>query len=125
MLKPEAGWDLYRTFLAVMRERTLSAAARKLDLAQPTAGRHIQDLETTLGTPLFVRSKRGLAPTPAAMAIVPYAEAMSAAASAVHRLSSAEAEDARGVVRMTAGQLVAAEVLPAILADFCRRFPRI
>jgi len=125
MKKPEPGWDLYRTFLAVIREKTLSAAARKLGLAQPTAGRHIQDLETTLGTALFVRSKRGLVPTPAAVAIVPYAEEMSAAASAVHRLSSAEAQDEQGVVRITAGQLIANEVLPAILADFCQRFPRI
>ena len=121
----EPGWDLYRTFLAVIRERTLSAAARRLQLAQPTAGRHIQDLETKLGTPLFVRTKRGLLPTAAALAIVPHAEAMFAAASAVHRLSSAETQDERGVVRITAGQLVASEVLPAILAEFCRRFPRI
>jgi DNA-binding transcriptional LysR family regulator len=125
MTKPEPGWDLYRTFLAVIREKTLSAAARKLGLAQPTAGRHIQDLEIKLGTALFARSKRGLIPTPAALAIVPYAEEMSAAASAVHRLSSAEAQDERGVVRITAGQLVANEVLPAILVNFCLRFPRI
>ncbi len=125
MIEREPGWDLYRTFLAVMSERTLSAAARKLGLAQPTAGRQIQDLETKLGTPLFIRSRRGLAPTPAALAIVPYAEAMFAAAAAVHRHSSAEARDERGVVRITAGQLVASEVLPGILAGFCRRFPRI
>jgi DNA-binding transcriptional LysR family regulator len=125
MPEPKPGWDLYRTFLAVIRGKTLSAAARNLGLAQPTAGRHIQDLEKTLGTALFVRSRRGLVPTPAALAIVPYAEAMSAAAAAVHRLSSAETQDERGVVRVTAGQLVAGEVLPAILADFCVRFPRI
>jgi DNA-binding transcriptional LysR family regulator len=125
MTETEPGWDLYRTFLAVVRERTLSAAARRLSLAQPTAGRHIQDLEKKLGTPLFVRSKRGLIPTAAALAIVPYAESMFAAAAAVNRLSSAEAQDERGVVRVTAGQLVAGEVLPVILADFARRFPRI
>jgi DNA-binding transcriptional LysR family regulator len=125
MPEPKAGWDLYRTFLAVIRGKTLSAAARMLGLAQPTAGRHIHDLEKILGTALFVRSRRGLVPTPAALAIVPYAEAMSAAAAAVNRLSSAEAQDERGVARITAGQLVAGEVLPAILADFCLRFPRI
>jgi DNA-binding transcriptional LysR family regulator len=125
MTNAEPGWDLYRTFLAVIRERTLSAAARRLNLAQPTAGRHIQDLETRLGTPLFVRSKRGLTPTPAALAIIPHAEAMFTAAAAVNRLSSAESQDEGGAVRITAGQLVASEVLPGILADFGRRFPRI
>jgi DNA-binding transcriptional LysR family regulator len=121
----EPGWDLYRTFLAVIREKTLSAAARSLQLAQPTAGRHIQDLEAKLGAPLFVRSKRGFLPTAVGLAIVPHAEAMSAAASAVYRLSSAEAQGEQGVVRITAGQLVACDVLPDMLAEFCRQFPRI
>jgi DNA-binding transcriptional LysR family regulator len=121
----EPGWDLYRTFLAVVREKTLSAAARSLQLAQPTVGRHIQDLEAKLGAPLFVRSKRGFLPTVVALAIVPHAEAMFAAASAVHRVSSAEAQGEQGVVRITAGQLVACEVLPDILAEFCRQSPRI
>lgn len=121
----EPAWDLYRTFLAVIREKTLSAAARSLQLAQPTVGRHIQDLEAKLGAPLFARSKRGFLPTAVALAMVPHAEAMFAAASAVHRLSSAEAQGEQGVVRVTAGQLVACEVLPDILAEFCRQFPRI
>jgi DNA-binding transcriptional LysR family regulator len=121
----EPGWDLYRTFLAVIAEKTLSAAARRLQVAQPTVGRHIQDLEAKLGTPLFVRSKRGFIPTAVALAIVPHAEAMFAAASAVHRLSSADAQGEEGVVRITAGQLVACDVLPDMLAEFCRQYPRI
>jgi cellulose synthase/poly-beta-1,6-N-acetylglucosamine synthase-like glycosyltransferase len=43
------GWDLYRTFLAVVREGSLSAAARRLGIAQPTAGRHVRALEKNVG----------------------------------------------------------------------------
>ena len=55
-----ASWDLYRTFLGVVREGNLTAAARRLGLTQPTAGRHIAALESAVGTALFTRSPRGL-----------------------------------------------------------------
>jgi len=125
MDQTEPAWDLYRTFLAVVRGGSFSAAARELGLTQPTAGRHVEALEMTLGTPLFTRSRRGLIPTAVALAILPHAEAMAAAAAALHRTSSAEADDERGTVRVTAGQLVGHEVLPAILGTFCSRYPRI
>lgn len=73
-------WDLYRTFLAVLDERTLSGAARALGLTQPTVGRHIDALEQALEVELFVRSPSGLAPTEAAAQLRPHAEVLAAAA---------------------------------------------
>jgi len=125
MDQTEPAWDLYRTFLAVVRRGSFSAAGRELGLTQPTAGRHVEALENTLGTPLFTRSRRGLVPTAVALAILPHAEAMAAAAAALHRTSSAEADDERGTVRLAAGQLVGHEVLPPILGAFCPRYPKI
>ncbi|WP_267127007.1 helix-turn-helix domain-containing protein, partial [Xanthomonas sacchari] len=57
------GWELYRSFLAVLEEGSLSAAARALGLTQPTVGRHVAALEQALAVPLFVRSQTGLLPT--------------------------------------------------------------
>src|SRR5215831_252100 len=121
----EPGWDLYRTFLAVLRDGSFSAAGRRLGLAQPTAGRHIEALESALGTALFKRSRHGLVPTRAALAVWPQAEAMAAAAAAAQRTCSAESEDDRGVVRITASDVVSQEILPPIFAEFCARHPRI
>jgi DNA-binding transcriptional LysR family regulator len=122
MAENEPDWDLIRTFLAAMRTGSFSAAARELGLAQPTAGRQIETLEAKTGAPLFIRSRRGLIPTPAALALLPHAEAMAAAAAALSRTSSAEAHDERGTVRLTASQLIGHEVLPPILTDFCVRY---
>jgi len=94
-------------------------------LTQPTAGRHIEDLESTLGASLFTRSPRGLVPTPAARELVPHAEAMATAAAALHRVASGEAQSEAGTVRLTASEIVGHEVLPPILADFCSGHPRI
>jgi DNA-binding transcriptional LysR family regulator len=125
MEKDEPGWDLIRTFLAAMRTGSFSGAARDLGLTQPTAGRQIEALEDATGAALFIRSRRGLIPTAAALSLLPHAEAMAAAAAALHRASSAEAHEERGVVRLTAGQLVGHEILPSVLVDFCTRYPGI
>jgi len=118
MKAQEPGWELYRSFLAVTRERSLSGAARTLSLTQPTIGRHVDALEEALGVPLFTRSQAGLLATPAAAALVPYAEAMASAASALTRVASGEAEEERGAVRITASEMIGAEVLPPLLAAF-------
>lgn len=121
----EPGWELYRTFLAVVRERSLSGAARSLRLTQPTVGRHVDLLEQALGVPLFTRSRVGLTPAQAALELVPHVEAMAHAASAVQRTASGEAGEERGAVRVTASEMIGAEVLPVALAEFRERHPRI
>ena len=54
----------WRTFLAVHQSRSISAAARALGLAQPSASAQISALEAALGQPLFERHARGVVPTP-------------------------------------------------------------
>ena len=119
------GWELHRTFLEVVRDGSLSGAARRLGLTQPTVGRHIDALEESLGLTLFTRSQRGLAPTPAALELLPHVEAMAAAQQAVLRAASGEAGEERGAVRLTASEILSVEVLPGLLAPFCAAHPGI
>jgi DNA-binding transcriptional LysR family regulator len=121
----EPDWDHYRAFLAVLREGSLSGAARTLGLAQPTLGRQIADLEHSLGAALFIRSPRGLFPTDAARDIAGHAEAIAAAAGAMMRAASGGASDIAGIVRITASEMIGAEVLPALLATFHRANPAV
>ena len=125
MNRSEPGWELYRSFLAVVREGSLSGAARALGLTQPTIGRHVDALEDALGIALFTRSQGGLAPTEGALALVPHAEAMAIAAEALARAASGEAEEDRGTVRITASEIIGTEVLPPILAAFREAHPRV
>jgi DNA-binding transcriptional LysR family regulator len=118
-------WDHYRTLLAVLAEGSLSGAARRLGLTQPTVGRHIEALEADLGAALFTRSVGGLAPTEAALALRPHAEAMAAAAEALVRTASGDAEAVRGVVRVTASDVMGVEVLPPMLAGFHEAHPQV
>lgn len=112
-------WDHYKTFLAVIATGSLSGAARALGLTQPTVGRHVEALKAALGgAAFFTRSPGGLRPTEAALALKPQAEAMAHAAEALMRTASGEADAVRGAIRLTASDVIGAEVLPPILTDF-------
>jgi DNA-binding transcriptional LysR family regulator len=125
MTRRPPGWDELRTFTEVARDGSLSGAARRLGFTQPTVGRHIDALEAAFGLTLFTRSPRGLTPTPAALALEPHVEAMAAAAAALARTASGEAAADRGVVRVTASDVVGVEVLPPMLAAFHAEHPDI
>jgi DNA-binding transcriptional LysR family regulator len=125
MANLEPGWELYRSFLAVMREGSLSGAARALGMTQPSLGRHMRELESALGAALFARSPQGLLPTELARELVPHAQAMASASAALQRTASAGRGEVSGTVRLTASDVIATEVLPSMLADFRERHPGI
>jgi DNA-binding transcriptional LysR family regulator len=52
-----------RYFNAVFRERNLTAAAKRCFISQPSISAAITSLEAELGTTLFIRHKKGVAPT--------------------------------------------------------------
>ncbi len=58
-------WDDIRYLLAVERERSMAAAARRLQVDQTTVSRRLHALEAALGAQLFERSDGGWTPTPA------------------------------------------------------------
>src|ERR1700722_6617724 len=115
MNKPEPAWNLYRTFLSVLDEGSLSGAARMLDLTQPPVARHIDALEASVGFKLFLRSQRGLSATDGALELRPHAETLASAAAALLRAASGHGREVRGTVRVSASEIVGAEVLPKIL----------
>ncbi len=121
-MSTDPSWDLFRTFAAVLREGSLSAAARVLGMTQPSVARHIDALEAAVGAKLFVRTQRGLSPTDRGLALRSHAESMVATSAALLRAASG-AEDVSGTVRITASEVVGAEHLPPILADLRRAHP--
>jgi len=124
----DPGWELYRSFLAVLNEGSLSAAARSLGLTQPTIGRHVDALEQAVGFALFTRSQHGFMPTEAALSLQPYAQSLASTTAALMRAASAHGgKDAavRGTVRITASEVVGAEILPPILVKLKRAHPEL
>lgn len=69
---------LLRTFLAICREASISAAARRLNLSQPSVSIAVKQLEDAVRTPLMIRSGRGITLTDAGRALMRRAEMMEA-----------------------------------------------
>ncbi len=118
-------WDLYKSFLAVVREKSLSGAAKSLGIAQPTVGRHVDLLEQGLGTSLFTRSQSGFTPTDAGLKLLPYAESIASNAQALFREISDYSSAVKGTVRITASDVISVEVLPKILTDLQNKYPEL
>lgn len=125
MTKMEPDWDWYRSFISVLEEGSLSAAARALGLAQPTVGRHIEALESALELKLFTRSQAGFTPTEAARALHPYARTLATSAAALRRVAASHGDGVRGTVRITASEVIGIEVLPPILANLRAAHPEL
>lgn len=121
----ETDWERQRAFLVVIREGSLSAAARALGVSQPTVRRRIEDLEREHGVVLFTRSPSGLLPTAIAFELAGHVETMSRAAQLFGRAASAEAGSPAGTVRITASEVMGVEVLPQILTGLRRRYPEL
>src|ERR1700722_6231462 len=93
-------WDDMRLFLAIARERSLSAAARALHVDHATLGRRLTSLERRLSAKRFSRTPEGFAITSARQAIMNNAESMEAAALAVERLVTGHDARSSGLVRL-------------------------
>lgn len=121
----EPDWSLWRSFGAVIEEGSLSAAARRLGLSQPTLGRHIDALEQSLGTTLFDRTLSGFKPTEQALRLFePVASAQRALAEASMLAEGGHAK-LDGTVRITSSTVTAHFILPPLLRDLREQFPHI
>ena len=112
----EFDWNLIKSFVAVAETGSLSAAARRLAASQPTLGRHIGELEQALGVTLFRRGRRGYELTEAGSTLYERGRAVSEQANSFSLLALGSVEAIEGTVRIAASEVVAACVLPRMMA---------
>jgi len=123
MYMDNLNWNLLKSFTYVVKEGSLSGAARALGTTQPTIGRHIETLEAELGFSLFIRSREGLAPTEEGLNLLPETEAMAGSYSALLRRVSGNSPAELGTIRIAVSEIMGVEVLPDILKKFNDKNP--
>ncbi|TGP53724.1 LysR family transcriptional regulator [bacterium M00.F.Ca.ET.159.01.1.1] len=121
----EFDWNLIKSFVAVAETGSLSGAARRLAASQPTLGRHIAELEAALGVTLFRRGRRGYELTEAGSTLYERGQAVSEQANAFSLLALGSVEAIEGTVRVAASEVVAAFVLPDMMARLGEEEPGI
>jgi DNA-binding transcriptional LysR family regulator len=111
-------WNHLRLFLAVARTGTLTAAAARMKITQPTAGRQLRSLEEAAGTALFQRSHTGFRLTDAGETMLAYAQTIEDEALQLERQLMNGEERLGGLLRLSTSDWFASRVLAAPLADF-------
>ncbi len=108
--------DQLKTFLAVYRAGSLTAAAQALHLSQPAVSGHLRAVEDGDGRPLFVRLGRGVSPTQRghtlARAVAPHIDALNSLRRGVDPALSSET-----VVIGGAADLLSLLILPALKVE--------
>jgi DNA-binding transcriptional LysR family regulator len=107
-------WNQLKAFLETAETGSLSAAARKLGLTQPTLSRQVAAIEQRMGVTLFERVGKTMALTATGLDLLEHARAMGAAADALRLAASVSASDA-----------VAAYLLPPLVQQLREQEPGI
>ena len=118
-------WSDLRIFLAVAREGTLGAAARKLGQSQPTMGRRLRALERSVGHTLFQRTGDGFVLTDEGSIVLSHAERMEEEALAFQRQLAGHERQLEGMLRISSSDWFGAHILTPVLAEFAKAQPRV
>jgi DNA-binding transcriptional LysR family regulator len=115
---------LLRSFREVARERSFTAAAKNLVLTQPAVSQQVKALEDELGERLFDRTGRDVRLTAAGEVLLEATERVFALVDdATRRIRDARTSDV-GRVTLACGDTVTLYLLPPVLGEFRRRFPK-
>lgn len=112
-------------FLETARLGNLSRAAEQLHVTQPALTARLQTLEAELGSPLFVRGRKGMRLTDAGRAFLPYAKRAMLALDEGAGLVASIGRGGTGELVLGAAPAVSTYVLPGLLLRFTRRHPRV
>lgn len=104
-------WEDLRLYLAVAETGSLSGAARRLRIGQPTVSRKLAALEYQLGCSLFRRSVEGAVLTSAGERLLGPARKMAEWAGEAGRVAERRDEAPSGLVRVTAPPFVCFDFL--------------
>ncbi|MCY1361111.1 HTH-type transcriptional regulator BenM [compost metagenome] len=114
-----------RYFVTVAEELHFGRAAQRLSMTQPPLSQQIQALEEELGVPLFVRTRRSVALTPAGAQWLPEVRRVLADAAALPGLAQRLARGELGSLSLAFVSTADYGILPDLLRRFRARHPAV
>jgi len=96
-----------RLLVALGEHGSLLKAAQQVALTQPGASKALQEIETTFGTPLFVRTNRGLEPNAVGHCVIRYAHLIQTDLAHLR-------EEIVGILRGQGGRVAAGVIMGAV-----------
>ncbi len=118
-------WDDLKIFHALVSTGSMSAAARKLGIGQPTVSRRLEQLEGRIGARLVTRGADGVELTDIGERIWTQVQIMQSTASDIERVAHQADRSDSGTVRVSAPEGVAGFWMARSLSSFVEANPRI
>lgn len=112
-----------RYFVAVAEAGTISRAAARCGVMQPSVSQQLLKLEDALGVALFDRLGRGVALTEAGRALLPRSRQILAQAQEIEAHVRDDLSDGRGRLAIGAIPTMAPYLVPALIAKLRRDYP--
>jgi DNA-binding transcriptional LysR family regulator len=114
-----------RSFLAVVRTGSVTAASEELVVTQPSISAAVTALSRELGTTLLEREGRGVKPTPSGIAFAPFAADVIGLLEKGRRAAQEAGERAERGLRIAAVTTAAESFVPALMHAFALSQPEI
>lgn len=117
-------WNLLRTFLVIVEERGITAAAERLNLKQPTVSNALKRLEDRLERTLIIRKPGRFEVTPEGEMLHQEAVEIFGTVSRLPVLLRRKGEEVVGHVTVALASHVVSPHLDAVLTEFHQRHPK-
>ncbi|MEZ0482468.1 LysR family transcriptional regulator [Planococcus sp. SSTMD024] len=104
-------------------EGNMRKAAERLFLSQPALSQRLQSIEKEWGQQLFVRSQKGLTPTPAGELVIQYAKEAVVRREEIFEQLHTLSEKVHGTLKIACASIIGQNWLPKVLKDFITLYP--
>ena len=112
-------------FHAVAQAGSMTQGAERLDISQPAVSKQVQELEHSLGVHLFDRIGRRVRLSQAGEILANYARLLFALEHEAEEAMADVRAVGRGRLVIGASTTIGTYLLPGVLADFWRRYPKV
>ncbi|MFC3211130.1 MULTISPECIES: LysR family transcriptional regulator [Planomicrobium] len=105
-------------------EGNMRKASERLFLSQPALSQRLQSIEKEWGQQLFIRSQKGLTPTPAGELVISYANEMLQRKEEVFEVLHTLTSKVHGTLKIACASIIGQNWLPKVLKDFVTLYPQ-
>lgn len=123
--RDELNWNLLRTFFAIAEERSITLAARRLGIRQPSVSNALQKLESQLGCKLVFRDSRHFELTTSGEKVYQECKEIFHSAQRISDLTETSPEDERGEVKFQIVSNLTSPFIDELLRLYHQRYPSV
>lgn len=115
----------YELLLKLNEIGTIRGTAKIILISQPAVTQRLKYIEEYFGEILFIRTPKGLVPTPSGEIILEHAKEVVAKEGVLINQLAESSKEIQGTLSIACSSLISQRFLPAILGEYTTKFPKV